>query len=293
MNLNKYQSFVSKFSVITFPNYLGQKLIGGVDTPLQVAKYIGWYTDSPRFYNLNLKLGNKLDENLKILYETNKSITGKRINIGGDHSMAIASVADSLRKYDNLKVIWIDAHPDINTRESSATQNYHGMPLSFLTGLDKYPEFDSHIARKLDLSNLVYIGIRDIDSIELEFINRYNIKYYTVRETTENKEQIIRELDYWIADSPIHISWDVDSLDPEVVDSTGTPVAGGLDLSTAQKLLNFLGRKNWVNMDLTEMNLNLGNPEKSLRNLKKITDCFVSGSMDKPRFHLSHILPKL
>ena len=97
----------------------------------------------------------------------------------------------------------------------------------------------------------------------------------------------------WIADSPIHISLDVDSLDPEVLDSTGTPVPGGLDLPTIQRILYFLGNKNWVNMDITEVNLSLGNPEKSLANLKKITDKFMEGSINKNRNYSSKILHKL
>ena len=118
-----------------------------------MAKYLGWFQNNNNFHNLENKLKGKKGQivNLEILYQTNKSISGKRINIGGDHSMAIASVADSLQKYNDLKVIWIDAHPDINTRKSSSTQNYHGMPLAFLSGLDVYPELDylSTINRKI------------------------------------------------------------------------------------------------------------------------------------------------
>ena len=294
MLLNKYQTFLSNLNIIAFPNYLGQRLKSAGNSPLQVAKYLGWFQDHNKFHNLDNKLGKKLDVNLEILYQTNKSISGKRINIGGDHSMAIASLADSLQRYDDLKVIWIDAHPDINTRKSSSTQNYHGMPLAFLSGLDVYPELDYlSTIKKLDLTNLVYIGIRDIDGEEQKFIENHNIKYYSVSETLENTSNVISILENWIADSQIHISFDVDSLDPEVLDSTGTPVPGGIDLLTIQRILYFMGNKNWVNMDITEVNLSLGNPEKSLANLKKIMDKFVEGSISENINYSSKILHKL
>ena len=71
--------------------------------------------------------------------------------------------------------------------KSSSTQNYHGMPLAFLSGLDVYPELDYlSTIKKLDFTNLVYIGIRDIDEEEQKFIEKHNIKYYTVKETLEN-----------------------------------------------------------------------------------------------------------
>ena len=95
----------------------------------------------------------------------------KKINIGGDHSMAIATVADSLNRVPpgKLKVIWFDAHPDINTYKSSISKNYHGMPLGYLTGLCKSHYFP-FITNYLNFENLLYIGIRDIDEYEKKII---------------------------------------------------------------------------------------------------------------------------
>ena len=255
-------------SIIGFPNYLGQKIVNKTNSPWEIIKYLGL---SPNyFYDLSSQLNTNLYHNLRILNQANQSINTQKINIGGDHSMAIATVADSLVRYPNLKVIWVDAHPDINTRESSTTQSVHGMPLAFLSGLDEIPEID-YIDTKLNLSNLAYVGIRDIDDFEGKIIESKNIKYFPVSMCESKMEEVIQDLDSWIEDSPIHISWDVDSLDPEVIDSTGTPVPGGITLENGKKLFDFLLQKKWVNLDLTEVNLSLGNSQKSLANLKYLT----------------------
>jgi len=102
------------------------------------------------------------------------------LTLGGDHSVSSSSVLASLHKWNNLKCIWIDAHPDIHTYGSSVSGNSHGMPLSIATGLEK-----KHWASRMSLpylpfDNLVYVGIRDIDDWEAEIIEKHKIKHYTV-----------------------------------------------------------------------------------------------------------------
>ena len=267
-------------SIIGFPNYLGQKLISKTNTPKKIVNFLG--IKHIPFYDLEPNLNSNLFHNLKLLNEKNRDIHSHKVNIGGDHSMAIATVADSLIRYPDLKVIWVDAHPDINTRESSETQNVHGMPLAYLSGLDSIPEID-FIKNKLNLSNLAYVGIRDIDKYEKKVIETKNIKFFPVSECEHNIHQVISDLDKWINDSPLHISWDVDSLDPEVIDSTGTPVQGGITLKNGKLLFDFLIKKNWVNLDLTEVNLSLGNSHKSLTNLRYLTSNLFKDSEVKAK----------
>ena len=236
--------------IVGFPNYLGQKIASRQNTPREIVKYLG--VNQFHFTDLSSQLTSNLFHNLKILNDTNQKLPSGKINIGGDHSMAIGSIADSLRRFPDLKVIWVDAHPDINTRDSSSTQNVHGMPLAFLSGLDSIPELD-FIDNKLNLSNLAYVGIRDIDEYESYIIDSHQIKYFPNTMCESNIYQVIDDLDKWISDSPIHISWDVDSLDPEVIDSTGTPVPGGITLENGKKLFDFLQKKNWVSIDLTKL----------------------------------------
>merc|ERR1712062_561253 len=95
---------------------------------------------------------------------------------GGDHSVAIGSLLGSLHEFEETKptvnsrlgVIWIDAHADINTLESSESGNVHGMPLAFITGIDRSWNWVNDLDLKLDFSDLYYWGIRDIDNAEIE-----------------------------------------------------------------------------------------------------------------------------
>lgn len=253
-------------SIINFPCYLGQKLKSNAISPQELVRYLN-LSHYP-IYNIFYPQKN-IFYNLKKLFEKNQSITGKRINIGGDHSMAIATVASSLHKYPDSKVIWIDAHSDINTRQSSTTQNYHGMPLAFLSHLDKNSELD-FVIPKLDLKNVIYLGIRDIDPFEKKILESYKIPYISVLECERNLPNVLLKLESFIDTSPIHISFDVDSLDPSVLDSTGTPVPEGLTLETAKNILDFLKTQDWKSMDITELNVSLGNSQKSMTNLKYI-----------------------
>ena len=103
--------------------------------------------------------------------------------IGGDHSIAIGSVAGSLDFYKkDVSVIWVDAHADINTYEASETKNLHGMPLSFLTGLDT--SFINMNGNELLLDRLLYYGLRDVDKFEQELLDS---RKYTIYDSNRIK----------------------------------------------------------------------------------------------------------
>jgi len=104
-----------------------------------------------------------------------------KINIGGHHSMTVATIVESLNRFDTyytdkFKVVWFGIHPDINTFENSESKNYHGMPLSYFTSLNNNPDF-SFIVNKLSFDNLLYVGVHDIDGFEKKIIEDYKIKY--------------------------------------------------------------------------------------------------------------------
>lgn len=249
------------FRTILFPCYQGQKLTANLSSPQILSNYLNLK------YRVDLELSPNLFQNLKNLYQINKHILVPKINIGGDHSMSIATVAHSIQTYPRVKVIWFDAHPDINTYQSSTSKNYHGMPLAFLTGLD-YEEKFNFLEQKLPFVDLLYVGIRDIDSYESEIIKSKKIKYITCSELNQKPLETLHKIKQFISDLPCHISFDVDSLDPGIIDSTGTPVPEGLQLGPCRVVLDGLHREHIVNMDITELNLKLGESEKSLKNLK-------------------------
>lgn len=161
------------------------------------------------------------------------------LTLGGDHSLALGTVTGSLRAHPDAALIWIDAHADINTPETTPSGNLHGCPVSFLLGLqgtDVEP-FNTWVSRKpmLDAQSLVYIGLRDIDAGERKILREHNIKAFSMHHV--DKYGIGKVVDMALdhvnggqgrRERPIHLSFDVDALDPSVAPSTGTPVRGGL-----------------------------------------------------------------
>ena len=181
--------------------------------------------------------------------------------------MAIATIADTLNKYPNAKVVYFDAHADINTYKSSNSKHYHGMPLSFVTGLDSSKKF-SFIKNKLPFENLLYIGGRCWDIFERDEVYNRNIKFLTPDEINNNFNESINKIMNFVGSSPVHVSFDVDSIDPKYIPSTGTPVKNGIELDNAIKILDNLNNTNIVNMDITELNKSLGSKSDGNKSVK-------------------------
>ena len=192
--------------------------------------------------------------------------------------MAIATIADTLNKYPTAKVVYFDAHADINTYKSSNSKHYHGMPLSFVTGIDKDKRF-SFIKNKLPVENILYIGSRCWDNFEIDTVYKKNIKFLTPYEINNNYEESLYKILDFVGNSPLHISFDVDSVDPQYIPSTGTPVKNGIKLNNAIKILDNLNSTNVVNMDITELNTELdsaSNGDKSLKNTEILFHKFLN-----------------
>ena len=259
--------------IILFSNRLGQRKIGVEKTPNRVKQFLD---NNNNFYEIKCRKKPtliNLSKNLQKLYTVNSNIHYPKVNIGGDHSMAIATIADSLNKYPDLKVLWFDAHADINTISSSCTKNYHGMPLSFLTGLDYYKKFN-FINNKLLFNRLLYVGIRDIDNYEKKVIESHKIKYISVNEIrTDIIRSTYKVLDF-MGDNPVHVSFDVDVMDPIIIASTGTRVKNGLYFDETKYILDMIKDKNIVNMDITELNLDIGNNNQKFKSLTNTLNLF-------------------
>jgi arginase len=203
-------------------------------------------TDYTKLYTLNSNS----------LFNKNKSI-----NIGGDHSISIATLQATIDVFPTTKVIWIDAHPDCNTFEASITKNLHGMVLSQIFGLNKLLNFGYN---KLDFKNIMYIGIRDLDLFEKELIKSNNINYITVDEINNKPEKTAKKIMEFVDNHPVHLSFDVDSLDPKYISSTGTPVINGIDYLSINLFLSNLKLKNIKNVDIVEFNPNLSTNDYKL-----------------------------
>lgn len=207
--------------------------------------------------------------NLEEIIETSETLSQSVSNsisnnhfpliLGGDHSIAIGSISGVSKHYENLGVIWYDAHGDLNIPEESPSGNIHGMPLRILAGDgdDKLVNIANY-APKVKPENIVLIGMRDLDVGERQYIKDNNIKTYTMAEVDRyGIKQVIEEtIDYLKEKTDgIHLSLDVDALDPVETPGTGTRVLGGLTYRESHFALELLHNSNLVtSMDLVEVN---------------------------------------
>ncbi|KAI0811001.1 hypothetical protein BC629DRAFT_1589741 [Irpex lacteus] len=184
------------------------------------------------------------------------------VTLGGDHSLAMGTISGTLDQYPDACVIWIDAHADINTAETTDTGNIHGMPVSFLLGLGApIPEF-AWVKPQLKPNKIVYIGLRDVDAGEKRILKENGIKAFSMHEVDKYGIGKVVELalDHVNPkrDLPIHLSFDVDALDPTVAPSTGTPVRGGLSFREGHYICEAIYETGClVALDIMEVNPSL------------------------------------
>lgn len=178
--------------------------------------------------------------------------------LGGDHSISIGSVkAEANGSPATTGLIWIDAHADFNTPASSPSGNVHGMPVAVLTG-DGAPALvalGGGVA--LPMQNVVQIGVRDVDAAEKARVKDAALQVFTMREIDEmGMARVAAEaLRYLSQCTKIHVSLDLDSLDPAEAPGVGTPVPGGLTYREAHLLCEILGDSRRVfSMDAVEVN---------------------------------------
>ncbi|KAI4189130.1 MAG: hypothetical protein L6R41_001678 [Letrouitia leprolyta] len=191
------------------------------------------------------------------------------LTLGGDHSIAIGTISGTAKAIKErlgreMAVIWVDAHADINTPETSGSGNIHGMPVAFLTRLAEEKREDVFgwlkEDHKISLKKLVYIGLRDVDPGEKKILRENGIRAFSMHDI--DKHGIGRVMEMALAhigtDTPIHLSFDVDALDPQWAPSTGTPVRGGLSLREGDFIAECVHETgSLVAMDMVEVNPSL------------------------------------
>jgi arginase len=179
------------------------------------------------------------------------------IFIGGDHSISIGTVA-AMSHGKSIGVIWVDAHGDINTPQTSPSGNIHGMSVAVLLG-DGVPELVNigYPGAKIKPSQMVMIATRDLDAGEKQRLSKGDIHVYTMRTIDEEGIAAVarrvlegfKDVDY------LHISLDLDSLEPSLAPGVGTPVPGGLSYREAHLLMEPLADSGKVrSLDLVEVN---------------------------------------
>ncbi len=192
--------------------------------------------------------------------------------LGGDHSIAIGTIsgmASFARKQNKtLGVLWIDAHGDFNTPESSPSGNIHGMPLAVCVGFG--PKSLTSIGgdfNKVKPENVAIIGLRNVDRTESENLHKYGLNLYTMEDVDKHGihwvmkkafQKVVANVDY------VHVSFDLDSVDPVHAPGVGTPVKGGLDYREAHLLMEMIAASGkMASLEIVEMNPILDNRNQS------------------------------
>jgi arginase len=156
--------------------------------------------------------------------------------LGGDHSIAAGTISGVTKKR-KLGVIWIDAHGDINTPDTTPSGNVHGMPLAALLGHEPKPLLSS---TPLNPANVALVGLRDVDPGEKVHIAQWGVHGYTMRDVDERGMRSIMEEAIRIATkgtAGFHLSFDMDAIDPATAPGVGTPVPGGLSYREAHLIM--------------------------------------------------------
>lgn len=185
--------------------------------------------------------------------------------IGGDHSIGLGSIAGVSRAYENLAVIWVDAHGDINTQKTSGSGNVHGMSLAKAMGLGYDNLSDVYYKGiKVKKENVFIVGARDLDPGEYDFIKSENLHVYTTKKIQQDGmynviNEVLKEITQKNINS-IHLSFDIDFIDGKLVPGTGTAVENGPSIEDAKVILRALGESNLIkSMDFVELNPLLDN----------------------------------
>jgi arginase len=180
--------------------------------------------------------------------------------LGGDHSIALGSVSGVAKVHKNVGILWIDAHADFNIEDTTPSGNIHGMILSALVGLgDKRLTDVDGWSPKIHKETIVIVGARDLDPGEQKLLRANNIHVFTMSDIDERSMSTIMREAIGIAGSngtnPIHLSLDMDSLDPLEAPGVGTPVRGGLSYREAHFAMELVARSQQiVSMDVVEVN---------------------------------------
>lgn len=188
--------------------------------------------------------------------------------LGGDHSLGLGTLAGTTQANGNgIGVIWIDAHADINTPETSPSGNIHGMPLGASMGVGHPALVDLvYQGQKVDPGNCFIIGARSIDDGEVELIDRLGINVWYMEEIREKGMGIVilelLELLKRRGITDLHISYDIDSLDAALVPGTSTPVVNGMERDESVRLITALIETRQVrSIDFVEFNPKRDHPD--------------------------------
>jgi arginase len=178
--------------------------------------------------------------------------------LGGDHSVALGTLGGLAREKGPGGVLWLDAHGDLNRPETSPSGNVHGMPLAAALGLAG-PEFESPAfgLPALDPARVALVGVRSLDEAERTLLAELEVCVYTMSDVDRlGIQRVIGEaLERVAGDGFVHVSLDLDALDPEVAPGVGTPVRGGLSYREAHLAMELVAESRLAgSLEVVEVN---------------------------------------
>ncbi|PLS15804.1 arginase [Bacillus sp. M6-12] len=263
---------IKKLSIIGLPMDLGQTR-RGVDMGPSAIRYAGVVE---RLENLHIEIDDLGDivvgrprlienpnsnlKNLELVSKANTMLAQKvdeivasgsfPLVLGGDHSIAIGTLAGISKHYKSLGVIWYDAHGDLNTEATSPSGNIHGMPLAVSLGLG-HPDLTDILdyTPKVKPENVVIIGARSLDEGERELIKEKGIRVFTMHEIDRlGMTRVMEEAIEYLKGRTdgVHLSLDLDGLDPNDAPGVGTPVIGGISYRESHLAMEMLAESEMV-----------------------------------------------
>lgn len=208
----------------------------------------------------NLKLVNEFNSRLysAVLDTLNSNLFP--LTIGGDHSIAIASALASIKKHENLGIIWFDAHGDYHTFETTSSGNIHGLPFATITNYKKSILSNFHSGNYFNPKNAVLVGGRDIDEpFELENLKNAGVTVFSTEDIHKFGTDYIYSKAFDIASAGtngVHVSYDLDVIDPRLAPGVSIPAKNGISLEESYDFITHMikNKEKVKSFDLVEFN---------------------------------------
>ena len=200
--------------------------------------------------------------NQKLYTEVLNSLNNNNfpLTLGGDHSIAIASALASIKKYNNLGIIWFDAHGDFHTFESTISGNIHGLPFAAICNYEKKDLADFHNGNFYNPKNAVLVGGRDIDKPgEINNLKNAGVTIFTTEDIRNLGIDYVYNKAFEIASNGtngVHVSYDLDVIDPNIAPGVSIPAVDGINLEEAYSFADYMikNKEKIKSIDLVELN---------------------------------------
>ncbi len=208
------------------------------------------------------------------------------LTLGGDHALGVASVLAASSSHAPIGVIWVDAHPAYHTFATTTSGNIHGLPLATVTGYDNAAMRTFHDGATLDPTNAVVVGARSIDEGEIDNLRDAGVTIIRTEEVHRRGVAEVMDEAFAIAGrgtSGIHISYDLDVIDPEVAPGVSVPEVDGLSEDEAMAICDYLCAHidRIPSLDLVEFNPTLDRDDRTLNLAGRLLERFVAAIHDK------------